>query len=172
MRKNDLVVAQGFASTDKRRPGVNGVRVEPGRLIAADGRRLIVVHESGDRKPPAEGETATLSLDSVATLAKRMLPAETVTIDSETGVATLGGAAFPCERQAVPFPDYLKVLPPSDREGDQVVRLDASYLKSFCEAATKTTDGRVKWIELRVGGKHSPVRIDGERIEGALMPIC
>lgn len=171
MKKKDLVVAQGFASTDKSRPGINGVRIEPRRLVATDGRRLVIVHESEERKPPAKEETATLSLDSIATLVKRMLPTETVTIDSETGTATLGSVRFPCERKEAPFPNYPQVMPPIDREGDRVVQLDANYLKSFCDAAIKTTDGQVKWIELRVGDEFSSVRIDGERIEGALMPI-
>lgn len=170
MKRVDFEAALTFASKDPTRPSLHGVRVEPGRLIACDGHRLLIVHEGLDPKPPDEGENyPTILRDSVERVVKVASKTDTIDI-AENGTATVGTVTLKTEKSDAPFPEYLRVLPKRESAA-VVVRLDARYLKGIAEAAVKLTEGKTAWVDLFVESAETAVRFEGDRIEGCVMPM-
>ena len=169
MNKKDLKTALAFASTDRTRYTIHGVRVEPGRLIATDGHAAIIVHEASEWKPKSEG--ATIPRDDMKMLESRTLKGDVVVfaIGERTATAEIGG--MPIETPIIDgaFPEYDRVIPKPNPE--RSVRVGAKLLKRICEAALETSDAREVWIDLTFPeNEHCAIRFDGERIEGAVMP--
>lgn len=170
MKRQDLETALAFASKDPGHTSLHGVRVEPGRLIACDAHRLVVVHEGLDPKPPTEGEGCpTILRESVERIIRAASKTDLIDI-GENGTATVGGMTLGTEQSTNPFPQYLRVLPKRESAA-VVVRLDAKYLKSIADAAIKTHEGKTPHVDLYIQGEELAVRFEGDRIEGCIMPM-
>lgn len=185
--KGAVRLALSCAAKDVGRYAMNAVLVEPGRLVATDGRRLVVVErpEAPQDKPAADA-TLLVPRDTLDTASKGA-KVDTLSINGSVEQRDRRAqpmATYPVAPMEGKFPDWRCVMPkPRDMEGSITVRLSPTLLAGILAAMPDTVGGYVA-IEIPkpseepryLGQITKPVQItaetcDGDTVTAVLMPI-
>ena len=179
--RNELLAALLFASQDETRYTLSGVCIESTpkkqpRVIATDGRRLVVIESQAEQKEPDQkGSELLLRADfikSICSLSKaiggKLFP--WVQFTHKEGSKQLfaeiigGGCTVDTESNALiegTYPDWRGALPPKDksiRKGITDLGLNSEFLGDFAKAA-KIMEASSPVVQMSLVGKNSAVEV-------------
>jgi hypothetical protein len=173
----DLSVLEAVCK-DKVHLGLCHVRVEPGRLVATDGR-MLSVREVRMEEGEAPFEPFLLEPKAFKTAAGKGAylyagengAAKVRSATVQHGVMHANGSETLITKAEGTFPDYTRVIPAEERDGQVSVLVNPALLMKFL----KTFDG-IECVRLTVASAKEGVRVDGEtpdgrKVLGVIMPM-
>lgn len=163
-----LKAAALFASKDKKRVGITGVRVEPSHIVATDGHRLIkfdIITEGGF-------ESFTIPRDFLdkITIIKNCDECQ-VTKEGETIILEYAGNTYKAQETGYPYPDWQRVIP-QKQEHIGAIGFNAAYVGDFVKIH-KILGKKEAFIDMEFYGEQNPMIIKGRGCDyiAVLMPI-
>lgn len=186
-----------FASKEKDRPKINGLRFEPGLTVATDGSLLICV-----RAEQIQGEVWPANaipwckVEKPFTIGRQAVERALMSMPSKAEISVLkkiavgriedGGKAIlqstdleiTVNTETIlddqDFPEYEKVIP--DYSKFFKLKMSAKYLKEVCSALEKYQDSGCVTLHIDTSKENRPLMVtaedyDGNRAEVMIMPF-
>jgi DNA polymerase III sliding clamp (beta) subunit (PCNA family) len=174
--KDDVAVAVAAAKEDTGL-SLTSVRVLPGRLVATDGRVLVLREvEMEEDEPHFEPfNVSAKALKDVARKGGFIRPGENGSAVILSGTMSNGrlipnGTETTIQKVEGSYPDYMRVLPDADRDEEVAVDLNPTILMRLLKAFKGVSLIKLRVVPkgaLRLEGKSA----DGLTVLGAIMPI-
>jgi len=177
IRGEDISVLEAVAK-DSNHSSLNNVRIEPGKLVATNGKMLSVREvrmEEGEAtfepfllEPKAfktaagkggylyAGDNGTAKVRSAVVRCGRMHPN-----GSETSITKTEGT----------FPLYERVIPAEEREGQVSVTVDPALLAKFLRTFNGIKEVRMSVVPRDEGIRFDATTDDGRKVLGIIMPV-
>ena len=177
IRGEDLSVLEAVAKGSDH-PALNHILVKPGELVATDGK-MLSVREVRMEEGEATFEPFLLDPKAFKTAAGRgayLYAGDNGTAKVRSAVERCGsmhpnGSETSITKTEGTFPDYSRVVPAEEREGQKTALFDPALLVRLLKAFNG-----IKLVRLSVFSEEQAVRVDGEtgdgrKVVGVIMPV-
>ena len=177
IRGEDVSVVEAVGKDDVH-AALTNVRVEPGRLVATDGR-MLVMRDVRMEEGEAPFEAYLLEAKALKAAAGKggyLYAGENGTARVRSGVVQHGvmhpnGTETMITKADGTYPEYSRVVPPEEREGQKTAQFDPALLARLLKAFHGVGLVRLSILD----GEHA-VRVDGEtgdgrKVVGVIMPM-
>jgi DNA polymerase III sliding clamp (beta) subunit (PCNA family) len=167
-----------FYAKERVHYDLNNVRIEPGRLIATDGRILVtrdVAMEEGE-EPFEPFLLDAKALKAAASKGAFVRPGENGTVKiraatQKNGTLAPNGMETTLNREDCSYPEYGRVIPSDTRKGHRTALLDPANLIRIIKAFKGCESVRISIL-----AEDEAIRLDGElpddrKVVGVLMPL-
>jgi DNA polymerase III sliding clamp (beta) subunit (PCNA family) len=177
IRKEDLSVVEAAAKNDIS-PVLRNVYVQPGSLVACDGRILVtrVVPMEKDEQPFEPFLVDARALKAAANGGGFLRAGENgkavfLAATGNNGTLVPNGTETTLEKGDSSYPEYGRVIPAENREGQRTALIDPAYMARLFKAFKGVESVRISILD-----EDSAIRFDGETPDGrkgvgARMPL-
>ena len=177
LRKEDVAVVEAVAK-EKVHYSLTNVRIEPGRLIATDGRILVTrdVHMEEDEEPFDPFVLDGKALKAVASKGAFLRPGENGTVkiraaNQTNGTLVPNGTETTLEKGDSSYPEYGRVIPSETREGQKTALIDPAYMARLFKAFKGVDSVRISILDEESAIRFDAETPDGRKIVGVQMPF-